>query len=317
MPPQESKSPRKTLAARKYVSVRAPARGRSKRVTLKQEAVYDNKVTQRLDLIQKRLGEFSSGKRKLKNFKRPRNDPFHENGDDGLWISGGGEGPSFDWDDDSSESEVELNSEESSEDEDDEEMLLELIRDPLRQEKFKGEMKKLKRLKDLVKVTNKEAREREVDNWCKLIAIVTGEIALRKCSDLCCCEKSTITIPAITLTGLQIFFISLIVGCSSMAFQVCSNDCPFFLGKLGFISKGYYPSSPVRPQFALHEDVLVLFYKMQMSGPCSKYSYCLAIQSLVQNKIEMKVGSSFFVGNRDRSQVFIDDFAGYTLLGWT
>ena len=72
-------------------------------------------------------------------------------------------------------------------------------------------------------------------------------------------------------------------------FQVCSSDCPLSSGKLGFISLNYYPSTPVRPRFALHENVLSFFNEMYMRGPSSKYVFAHALQFFVQKRTDFKV----------------------------
>ena len=69
-----------------------------------------------------------------------------------------------------------------------------------------------------------------------------------------------------------------------MKFQICEKDCPLRKGMLDFFSKGYYPSSPVKPRFAFHMDVLFFFHEMYMTGQSSKQVFAYAVRSLVQSK---------------------------------
>lgn len=69
-----------------------------------------------------------------------------------------------------------------------------------------------------------------------------------------------------------------------MNFQICKKDCPLRKGMLDFVSKGYFPSSPVKPRFAFQVDVLSFFHRMYMKGPSSKQIYAHAIRSQVQAK---------------------------------
>src|SRR5881396_1907743 len=50
-------------------------------------------------------------------------------------------------------------------------------------------------------------------------------------------------------------------GYINIDFQLCEKGCPLYKGMLDFISKGYYPSSPVKPRFAFHVDVLFYFHR--------------------------------------------------------
>jgi hypothetical protein len=74
-----------------------------------------------------------------------------------------------------------------------------------------------------------------------------------------------------------------------MDFQICENGCPLRNGMLDFISKGYYPSSPVRPRFAFHVDIIFLFHQMYMNGSSSKQVYANAVRNLVQSKSSVEV----------------------------
>ena len=53
---------------------------------------------------------------------------------------------------------------------------------------------------------------------------------------------------------------------------------------LGFICKGYYPSSPLSPAFAINEDVIIMFYQLNMLGPSSKKTYCGAFRRYLKAK---------------------------------
>jgi hypothetical protein len=58
---------------------------------------------------------------------------------------------------------------------------------------------------------------------------------------------------------------------------------------LGFLSLGYYPSSPVIPKFAIKENVLILFHFMYMHGPSSKHTYCHGLKSLLKYNTDPKI----------------------------
>jgi hypothetical protein len=53
---------------------------------------------------------------------------------------------------------------------------------------------------------------------------------------------------------------------------------------IGLVSAGFYPSTPVRPNYALSEDILQLFYDMQMAGSSAKQAFCGAIYALISRK---------------------------------
>lgn len=78
-----------------------------------------------------------------------------------------------------------------------------------------------------------------------------------------------------------------------MKFQICEHDCPLRNDMLDFIDKGYYPSSPIRPHFAFHKDVIFLFHRMYMRGVSSKQVYAHAIRDLVQAKSDAEVRSKY------------------------
>jgi hypothetical protein len=58
---------------------------------------------------------------------------------------------------------------------------------------------------------------------------------------------------------------------------------------LGFLSLGYYPSSPVIPKFAIKENILILFHFMYMRGPSSKHTYCHGLKSLLKYNTDPKI----------------------------
>ena len=74
-----------------------------------------------------------------------------------------------------------------------------------------------------------------------------------------------------------------------MEFEECDEHCQFKAGKLGFIAKDYYPSTPIHPAFAVHVRVLDLYYAMNQMGPSSKYVYANALQRELQKHAQIKV----------------------------
>jgi hypothetical protein len=129
----------------------------------------------------------------------------------------------------------------------------------------------------------------ELENWNKLVAVVTGRAALEENFYFCSCEKTELEIPALTLMGSPSFFNLLTLGCEYIKFKVCNKDCPLEAGKLGLISQDYYPSTPVHPKFAVHVKVLKLFYIMSQIGPSSKFVYANALQSMLQRYAKEEV----------------------------
>ena len=80
-----------------------------------------------------------------------------------------------------------------------------------------------------------------------------------------------------------------------MEFEICSdNSCPLPAGMLGFISKDYYPSSPVKPAFAIHVKVLELYYEMNQLGPSSKEAYGKALTRLYWKYSDFEVATKLF-----------------------
>jgi len=67
-----------------------------------------------------------------------------------------------------------------------------------------------------------------------------------------------------------------------MEFKVCHEDCPFKNGMPGFLSQGFYPSSPKQPQFAISTNILLFFHLLHMKSPSSKQGFCTAIQTYLE-----------------------------------
>jgi hypothetical protein len=81
---------------------------------------------------------------------------------------------------------------------------------------------------------------------------------------------------------------------------------------LGLGLLGYYPSSPKKPTYALHEDILELFHWMYMKGPCSKQNYCNALQRFVEKRKRFhSLRSAIFSANTysepSTSDIFMSD----------
>lgn len=64
-----------------------------------------------------------------------------------------------------------------------------------------------------------------------------------------------------------------------MEFIVCKDDCRYKKGMPGFLSQGYYPSSPKQPRFAFATHLFLVFHLLRMKGPSSKQGFCTALQS--------------------------------------
>jgi len=114
--------------------------------------------------------------------------------------------------------------------------------------------------------------QRELEKWDVFIDMST-HMSL-EANPACDCCKRTVIIPAFDLDGtiLCLLFSSsteLVVR----EFQICDDNCgdkPYFRS---FISKGYYPSSPTEPSFALSIRVLEFFHSLHMRGGSSKEAF--------------------------------------------
>src|SRR5579862_4994956 len=84
---------------------------------------------------------------------------------------------------------------------------------------------------------------------------------------------------------------NVLVGCDLLEFEHCSNNCPSQPAMLGFLSKGYYPSAPKRPNFAISEDILHFYHDMFTHGSVSKMAFCIAIEWLIRRKGPKQVHS--------------------------
>jgi hypothetical protein len=141
-------------------------------------------------------------------------------------------------------------------------------------------------------------RKNEIDNWGRLIAIVSERIATPKSSPSCSCTKSTRKLRTLSFAGISQYTMPLtLIGYVEMEFKICDNDCPLRNGMLDFMSKGYYPSSPVRPSFAFHKDILQLFHEMYMRGSSSKQVYVAAIRALIQSKSSVVLVCPLLLGS--------------------
>ena len=67
-------------------------------------------------------------------------------------------------------------------------------------------------------------------------------------------------------------------------FSTCETCCPRRKAMIDVLSKGYFPSSPVRTSFVIAEDVIRFFHLMYMKGPSSKHTFCHAFQQFVKFK---------------------------------
>ena len=188
-----------------------------------------------------------------------------------------------------------LYSESQSEDDDwdDEEELIEQIHSQRQREILLQKCWELRESKTRKPVVGKRQKT-ELENWNKLVAVVTGRAALEGNFYFCSCEKTELEIPALTLMGLPSFFNLLTLGCEYIKYKVCSKGCPLEAGKLGLISQNYYPSTPVHPEFAVHIKVLELFYIMNQIGPSSKFVYATSLQYMLQRYAKIKVPLPFF-----------------------
>ena len=207
----------------------------------------------------------------------------HDMGDEDLGMS------FIDFDDNSLYSETES----EDDDWDDEEELIEQIHSQRQREILIQKCLKLGESKSRKRAVGRRQKT-ETENWNKLVAVVTGRAALEENFYFCSCEKTELEIPALTLMGLPSFCNLLTLGCENVKFKVCSKDCPLEVGKLGFISQNYYPSTPVHPEFAVHVKVLEFFYIMLQIGPSSKFVYATALQYMLQRHAKVKIPLSFF-----------------------
>jgi len=66
-----------------------------------------------------------------------------------------------------------------------------------------------------------------------------------------------------------------------ITFSVCGRNGPFSSGWLGLSTLGFYPSTLQQPQYALDEDILLLFHGMYMNGPSSVKNYCDYLEKML------------------------------------
>ena len=135
---------------------------------------------------------------------------------------------------------------------------------------------------------HKDNMRRRLQHWDEFVLIITGDLVLH---DLrpgqighCSCIQWTLWIPALSFNSSLCLVYSLILGCEMMAFSMYSPQCPQSKAMLGFICKGYYPSSLLSPAFAINEDVIIMFYQLNMLGLSSKKTYCGAFRHYLKTK---------------------------------
>ena len=80
-----------------------------------------------------------------------------------------------------------------------------------------------------------------------------------------------------------------------MEFEVCSDTCLLQAGKLEFILKNYYPSSPIQLKFAVHVKVIELYYGMNQLDPSSKIVYTNVLQYQLQKYSDIKMTDIFIL----------------------
>jgi hypothetical protein len=114
----------------------------------------------------------------------------------------------------------------------------------------------------------------------------------------CKCNRK-ITLPVVDFLGKGSFGCKTDdLECSFEDFIICEKDCPFKDAMPGFLQKGCYPSTPLRPTFAFKEGVIKFFARMYFKGPSSKTNFCNAITSFIH---EARLFSS---DSNDRGQVW-------------
>jgi len=94
---------------------------------------------------------------------------------------------------------------------------------------------------------------------------------------------------------------------------MCEPDCRFSTALSGLLGKRYYPSSPKRPEFAIHEDVLELYHLLKIP----KSRFCHALQAFLETRtmgLQPDPPSATPSGMRDgraqmpKAQVFYTNF---------
>jgi hypothetical protein len=255
-------------------------------------------------LCEERLGKYGVAKGKLPSTLEElfslSNSSTLEDMDDGLGDGLGGFGE-CDMPDYNHECELELDSTDSEEEPEDDE-----AQDD--QDQYSTEPS-----------YNLKRNRKEVDSWTRLIAAVTANVQTPTSSPSCSCRKSRKTLPTVSLfAGISQYTMPLTaIGFVEMDFEICEKNCPVHNGMLGFISKGFYPSSPVRPKFAFHNDVLDLFHEMYMRGPSSKHVYARAIRAIIQKKSSIEVKPCYFdLVDKYRFLICISGSFVYTQFGW-
>lgn len=74
-----------------------------------------------------------------------------------------------------------------------------------------------------------------------------------------------------------------------MDFWICGDECERHAAWLGLTSRGFYPSTPRRPNYVISEDIFYFFHSLHMRGPSSKQSYCAALETFLRKKTRIPV----------------------------
>ena len=98
-------------------------------------------------------------------------------------------------------------------------------------------------------------------------------------------------------------------------FEICATDCSRHSGMLGFVTKGFYPSSPRKPQFAVHQNVIEMYNHMEKLGPSSKQVYIGAMLIFLQRRTAFQVLICPSPADKRFLQHIIDAFSSCIRLG--
>jgi hypothetical protein len=136
------------------------------------------------------------------------------------------------------------------------------------------------------KRSHSENKMRLEDAWDNFVVAHTKLLTTTRFpkKSVCQCNR-TIRLPVVDFVGEGSFVCKTDDLESSFEdFVICDKDCPFKDAMPGFLQKGCYPSTPLRPKFAFKDGVIKFFARMYFKGPSSKVNFCNTITSFIQEQ---------------------------------
>lgn len=140
----------------------------------------------------------------------------------------------------------------------------------------------------MISKSKKEYSDKEKNrrrNWDGFIKTITNILAFKSRNDNHCnCNKMIKQLLTISFQDIFICFSVLIFieDCYTLSFDIYDPSCPSKDAILGFLSQGYFPSSPKKPEYAIEKNIIDFFYEMNMTGTCSKQVFYQTLHPYLQ-----------------------------------